>query len=65
MGLGLSIYFLDFQNIVIDSCVLWNDSGYLQQASDLTGGIYIRPSDPAGLLQYLMVGRPIADKIGT
>jgi transcription initiation factor TFIIH subunit 3 len=40
--------------IVIDSCVLWQDSGFLQQASDITGGIYIKTPEPAGLLQFLI-----------
>jgi transcription initiation factor TFIIH subunit 3 len=40
--------------ILIDSCVLWQDSGFLQQASDITGGIYIKSPEPAGLLQFLI-----------
>ncbi|XP_064391625.1 general transcription factor IIH subunit 3-like [Halichondria panicea] len=40
--------------VPIDSCVLWEDSGFLQQASDVTGGVYIRTPEPSGLLQYLL-----------
>jgi transcription initiation factor TFIIH subunit 3 len=42
------------QNITIDGCVLWEESSYLQQAADLTGGIYIRIPEPAALLQFLL-----------
>eukprot|EP01105_Mastigella_eilhardi_P001396 TRINITY_DN1168_c0_g1_i3.p1 TRINITY_DN1168_c0_g1~~TRINITY_DN1168_c0_g1_i3.p1 ORF type:complete len:163 (-),score=40.72 TRINITY_DN1168_c0_g1_i3:18-506(-) len=38
--------------IPVDSCMIGKDSGFLQQASHLTGGIYLKP-DIAGLLQYL------------
>ncbi|XP_025089262.1 general transcription factor IIH subunit 3-like isoform X2 [Pomacea canaliculata] len=41
------------QNVVIDACVLENDSGLLQQACDITGGIYLKVPQEAGLLQYL------------
>ncbi|KAH9502364.1 General transcription factor IIH subunit 3 [Bulinus truncatus] len=41
------------QNIVIDACVLDADSGLLQQACDITGGIYLKIPQPLGLLQYL------------
>ena len=43
------------QNIIIDCCVLWEESSYLQQAADLTGGIYIKVPEPAALLQFLLV----------
>jgi transcription initiation factor TFIIH subunit 3 len=42
-------------NIIIDSCVLMDeDSSFLQQASHLTSGIYLRPKLQEGLLQYLL-----------
>ncbi|XP_013413480.1 general transcription factor IIH subunit 3 [Lingula anatina] len=42
------------QNIAIDACILENDSGLLQQACDITGGIYLKIIQPQGLLQYLL-----------
>ncbi|XP_045172481.2 general transcription factor IIH subunit 3-like [Mercenaria mercenaria] len=41
-------------NIVIDACILDNDSGLLQQACDITGGVYLKIPQPQGLLQYLL-----------
>jgi transcription initiation factor TFIIH subunit 3 len=41
-------------NVPIDGCILNNDSSLLQQACDLTSGIYLRVPDPNGLLQYLL-----------
>jgi len=40
--------------VVIDSCVLGSYTTLLGQGADLTGGIYLRPPQLAGLLQYLM-----------
>lgn len=42
------------QNVVIDACVLDAESGLLQQACDISGGIYLKIPQPAGLLQYLL-----------
>ncbi|KAK3576556.1 hypothetical protein CHS0354_011234 [Potamilus streckersoni] len=42
------------QNITIDACILDNESGLLQQACDITGGIYMKIPQPSGLLQYLL-----------
>lgn len=42
------------QNVVIDACILDNDSGLLQQACDITGGVYLKVPQMAGLLQYLL-----------
>lgn len=50
-----SIIIVYTQNIIIDCCVLWEESSYLQQAADLTGGIYIKVPEPAALLQFLLV----------
>ncbi|KAK3781670.1 hypothetical protein RRG08_043581 [Elysia crispata] len=42
------------QNIIIDACILDKDSGLLQQACDITGGMYLKIPQLQGLLQYLM-----------
>ncbi|XP_059171936.1 general transcription factor IIH subunit 3-like [Physella acuta] len=42
------------QNIVIDACILDAESGLLQQACDITGGVYLKIPQPMGLLQYLI-----------
>ncbi|XP_038619785.1 general transcription factor IIH subunit 3 isoform X2 [Tachyglossus aculeatus] len=42
------------QNILIDACVLDSDSGLLQQACDITGGIYLKVPQMPSLLQYLL-----------
>ncbi|KAG0274901.1 RNA polymerase II transcription factor B subunit 4 [Linnemannia exigua] len=43
-------------NIPIDVCKIWGeDAVFLQQAAHITEGIYMRPNDPRGLLQVLMV----------
>lgn len=48
------IFAAEKHGIPIDSCALWEDSGFLQQASDLTGGIYIKVPEPAGLVQFML-----------
>jgi len=40
-------------NIPVDSCMLGQDSGLLQQGSDITGGLYVKVDQLSGLLQYL------------
>ena len=40
-------------NIPVDCCMLLQDSGLLQQGSDITGGLYIKVEQLSGLLQYL------------
>ncbi|XP_046374430.1 general transcription factor IIH subunit 3-like [Haliotis rufescens] len=42
------------QNVVVDACILDNESGLLQQACDITGGIYLKVPQMLGLLQYLL-----------
>ncbi|XP_044296440.1 general transcription factor IIH subunit 3 isoform X1 [Varanus komodoensis] len=42
------------QNILIDACVLDSDSGLLQQACDITGGVYLKVPHMPSLLQYLL-----------
>lgn len=40
----------------MDACMLsGTDSTFLQQATHLTGGIYMRPKQRGALLQYLLV----------
>ena len=42
---------------MVDACMLAStDSTFLQQATHLTGGIYMRPKQRSALLQYLLVG---------
>eukprot|EP00667_Euglena_gracilis_P018075 EG_transcript_19155 len=41
--------------VVVDGChVAGEQSAFLQQAADLTGGVYLRPQDPTSLLQQLL-----------
>ncbi|XP_067862349.1 general transcription factor IIH subunit 3 [Heptranchias perlo] len=42
------------QNILIDACVLDSDSGLLQQACDITGGLYLKIPHMLSLAQYLL-----------
>ncbi|XP_037387532.1 general transcription factor IIH subunit 3 isoform X2 [Pygocentrus nattereri] len=51
------------QNVLIDACVLDSDSGLLQQACDITGGLYLRIPQKTALVQYLLwVFLPDADQ---
>lgn len=44
------------QSIPVDTCMLTKqDSPLLQQASHITGGIYLKPQHQGALLQYLLV----------
>ncbi|XP_061758210.1 general transcription factor IIH subunit 3 isoform X2 [Nerophis ophidion] len=42
------------QNILIDACVLESDSGLLQQACDITGGLYLKIPQKVAIAQYLL-----------
>ncbi|XP_010895613.4 general transcription factor IIH subunit 3 [Esox lucius] len=42
------------QSILIDACVLDSDSGLLQQACDITGGLYLMIPQKIALAQYLL-----------
>ncbi|ROJ92225.1 General transcription factor IIH subunit 3 [Anabarilius grahami] len=54
---------LFMKNILIDACVLDSDSGLLQQACDITGGLYLRIPQKIALAQYLLwVFLPDADQ---
>ena len=47
---------LQRSEVVIDACMLsGSESTFLQQATHLTGGIYLRPRLRGALLQYLLV----------
>ncbi|KAM3867915.1 general transcription factor IIH subunit 3-like [Diretmus argenteus] len=51
------------QNILMDACVLDSDSGLLQQACDITGGLYLKIPQKVALAQYLLwVFLPDADQ---
>lgn len=50
-----AIFAAQRQRIPIDILKLAGDTIFLQQACDATGGIYLQPSAPEGLLQYLMM----------
>ncbi|EOD51401.1 Transcription factor Tfb4 [Neofusicoccum parvum] len=50
-----AIFAAQRQRIPIDILKLAGDTIFLQQACDATGGIYMQPSAPQGLLQYLMM----------
>lgn len=41
-------------NVLIDACVLDSDSGLLQQACDITGGLYLKIPQRVALTQYLL-----------
>lgn len=50
-----SIFAAQRKKIPIDILKLAGDTVLLQQASDATGGVYMKPERPEGLLQYLMM----------
>ena len=50
---ALSIH---MQSVTIDACVLGDkESGFLQQASEITGGVYSRVERGTGFLEHLLV----------
>lgn len=49
-----SIFAAQKLNVIIDSCALLGDSGFMQQASDITGGSYFKMDDLSGLLEYML-----------
>ncbi|KAK6524422.1 RNA polymerase II transcription factor B subunit 4 [Arthrobotrys megalospora] len=51
-----SIFAAQRLKVPIDVCKLRGSTVFLQQAADATGGVYMEPEHPQGLLQYLMVG---------
>ena len=50
-----TIFACQRMSIPIDIAKLSGDTVFLQQASDATGGVYIKIKQPRGLLQYLMM----------
>ena len=58
-----SIFAAQRQRVPIDICKIAGDTVFLQQASDLTHGIYMQLQHPESLLQYLLVtATPGADQ---
>ncbi|EWC47883.1 hypothetical protein DRE_02765 [Drechslerella stenobrocha 248] len=51
-----SIFAAQRLKIPIDVCKLRDSTVFLQQAADATGGVYMEPEAPKGLMQYLMMG---------
>jgi len=50
-----AIFSAQRHGVVIETCMLGPaDSAFLQQAAHVTGGLYLRPSCPEALLQYLL-----------
>ena len=54
MAVMNSIFAAQKNKVAIDSCVLGEDSTFLQQASEITGGTYVRITDHSKLTQYLL-----------
>ncbi|NXW65939.1 TF2H3 factor, partial [Eurystomus gularis] len=54
MNLMNVIFAAQKRSVLIDACVLDSDSGLLQQACDITGGIYLKVLHMPSLLQYLL-----------
>ncbi|KMZ74119.1 putative RNA polymerase II transcription factor B subunit [Zostera marina] len=48
-----AIFSAQRSSVLIDSCVLGLNSAFLQQASHITGGVYIKPQQLDGLFQCL------------
>lgn len=50
-----AIFSAQATGIVIDTVLMASeDSAFMQQAAHITGGMYIRPKQPSGLLEYLL-----------
>ncbi|XP_033628081.1 general transcription factor IIH subunit 3-like isoform X2 [Asterias rubens] len=54
MNLMNVIFTAQKQSIPVDACILEKDSGLLQQACDITNGVYLQIPQINGLLQYLL-----------
>ncbi|XP_063686578.1 general transcription factor IIH subunit 3-like isoform X2 [Bolinopsis microptera] len=54
MAIMNSIFAAQKNKVSIDSCVLGEDSTFLQQASEITGGTYVRVGEHSKLTQYLL-----------
>ncbi|WIA15471.1 hypothetical protein OEZ85_002111 [Tetradesmus obliquus] len=49
------IFAAQHAGVALDACILGAaDSAFMQQAAHITGGVYLRPHQPAALLQYLL-----------
>lgn len=52
----MGLWHVQRHDVVIDACLVGGfHSSLLQQACQLTGGIYTRPARPAVLVAYLLV----------
>ncbi|ELU14215.1 hypothetical protein CAPTEDRAFT_169977 [Capitella teleta] len=54
MDLMNIIFTAQKQNVIIDACIMDEDSPILQQVCDITGGFYLKTPQPSALLQYLL-----------
>ena len=54
MAVMNAIFAAQKNKVAIDSCVLGDDSTFLQQASEITGGTYVKVADHAKLTQVLL-----------
>lgn len=54
MNFMMVIFTAQKQNTIIDACILDQESSLLQQACDITNGIYLKIPQLSGLLQYLL-----------
>ncbi|GJN18884.1 hypothetical protein PR202_gb06094 [Eleusine coracana subsp. coracana] len=53
-----SIFSAQRSSVPIDSCIVGTqDSAFLQQASYITGGVYLKPQELNGLFQYLAISQ--------
>lgn len=51
-----SIFSAQRSMVPVDSCIVGSQhSAFLQQASHITGGIYLKPQQPEGLFQFLVM----------
>ncbi|XP_031557342.1 general transcription factor IIH subunit 3-like [Actinia tenebrosa] len=41
-------------NVIIDACALYQNSGFLQQAADITGGVYLKIENTLSILEHLL-----------
>ena len=55
MSIMNCIFAAQKHNVMIDACILGSNSGLLQQACDMTGGLYLKVAKEETFLQYLLV----------
>merc|ERR1739838_463489 len=54
MSIMNCIFAAQKHNVMIDACILGSNSGLLQQACDMTGGLYLKVAKEETFLQYLL-----------